>query len=410
MSTIRTLTLNVEATGATLAHANGRMPLIFESSDSCLDFAQAFYRGPSKSVSQVSSPSQQPPASEEVPKESTESELNSKQEESSGQVGDGNIKADLTEEEKSLLDKYHDFDESEKPKLRFVCLSPKGEEVVEVTMPDRNVEDDTAANESDASKKKEGSESSLTEAEEKAVSSYKKMLAVGLPPDVVRHKMTSEGASANVVAAVLGKPTTKVSKPAAPKKESSEMSEEEEKLVSKYKKMMTKGIPPGAVSHKMTLEGVQANVMAAVLGADEGTKNTEKKTEKEGEVTDPRQAILDAIKKKGNGGDNSTQPPVPTDPKQALFAAIKGKGAEPSQSKLNDEEDRIASKYRRMLKMGIPLEAVKHSMKKEGVDPKIASAVAEEASPHVAVIAPVAPAKPKSKSGSTAGPVLSEEE
>eukprot|EP00984_Skeletonema_dohrnii_P032541 scaffold26886_cov96-Skeletonema_dohrnii-CCMP3373.AAC.1 len=150
--------------------------------------------------------------------------------------------------------------------------------------------------------------------------------------------------------------------------------------------------------------------MAAVLGADEGTKNTEKKTKKEGDVSDPRQAILDAIKKKGNGGDNSTQPPVPTDPKQALFAAIKGKGAEPSKCKLSDEEDRIASKYRRMLKMGIPLDAVKHSMKKEGVDPKIASAVAEEASPHVAVIAPVTPAKPKSKSGSTAGPVLSEEE
>eukprot|EP00984_Skeletonema_dohrnii_P004426 scaffold1581_cov124-Skeletonema_dohrnii-CCMP3373.AAC.1 len=154
-----------------------------------------------------------------------------------------------------------------------------------------------------------------------------------------------------------------------------------------------------------TLEGVQANV-----SADEGTKNTEKKTKKEGEVTGPRQAILDAIKKKGNGGDNSTKPPVPTDPKQALFAATKGKGAEPSQSKLSDEEDRVASKYRRMLKMGIPLDAVKHEMKKEGVDPKIASAVADEAPPHVTLIEHATPAKPKSKSGSTAGPALSEEE
>ena len=61
-----------------------------------------------------------------------------------------------------------------------------------------------------------------------------------------------------------------------------------------------------------------------------------------------------------------------------------------------------------MLKMGIPLEAVQHGMKKEGVNPKIAAAVAEEAPPQVTVSEPMTPAKPKS--GSAAGPALSEEE
>lgn len=408
-STIRTLTLNVEATGATLAHANGCMPLVFESADICLDFAQAFYRGPFKPVPQVSSPPQQPPDQKETPKESAEKELDSKKEERSSQVESVNV---LTAAEESLLDEYRHFAESEKPKLRLTCLSPKGEEVVEVTVPARTFSNSTATDESDDSKKKQGSGTSLTNEEEKLVSRYKKMLSVGLPPDVVRNKMTLEGASANVLDAVLGNPTAEVGKLAAPKVESSNMSEEEEKLVSKYKKMLTMGIPQGAVRHKMVTEGVQANVVAAVLVADERTKSAEKKTMDEGEVADPRQALFAAIKKKGSDGDNSSMPPVPTDPKQALFAAIKDERAEQSQSKtkLSDEEDRIASKYRRMLKMGIPLEAVKHAMKKEGTDSKIVSAVAGEASPQVTVAATVTPAKPKSKSSSTIGPVLSEEE
>jgi hypothetical protein len=410
-STIRTLTLNVEATGATLAHANGRMPLIFPSSDICLDFAQAFYRGPAKPVPQITSPPQQPPTQEETPKESTESEGTEK--ETEDQIGDGNTKTSLTEAEESLVAEYRHFDESDKPKLRLICLSPKGEEVVEVTVPERNNAEKPATEESSgASAKEEDSVSVLTDEEKKSVVQYKKMLAVGLPPDAVRHKMTLEGVQEHVVAAVLGEAITKVSKPSAPEPESSKISEEDEKLVTKYKKMLKTGIPAGAVRHKMMLEGVEASVVAAVLGDDAIVINAEKKVEKKEEkeeAADPRQALLDAIKKKGNGGDHSTKPDEPTDPKSALFAAIKDKGAESSKSKLSEEEDRIASKYRRMLKMGIPLDAVRHCMTKEGVEPKIASVVSEEASPHEeAVIAPVTPSKPKSVS--TAGPVLTEEE
>lgn len=283
----------------------------------------------------------------------------------------------------------------------------------EVTVPDKNnIEQPATEASSGSSEKVEDSVSDLTDKEKKTVAQYKKMLAVGLPPDAVRHKMTLEGVQENVVAVVLGETHTKVSKPSAPELESSKIREEEEKLVSKYKKMLKTGIPPGAVRHKMMLEGVEASVVAAVLGDDAIVINAEKKVEKreeKEEAADPRQALLDAIKKKGNGGDNSTKPDEPTDPKSALLAAIKDKGTELSKSKLSEEEDRIASKYRRMLKMGIPLDAVRHCMTKEGVEPKIALVVSEEASPlEEAVIAPVTPSKPKSVS--TAGPVLSEEE
>ena len=415
-SALRTLTLNVEATGATLAHANGRMPLLFESSDTCLDFAQAFYRGPSKPKPEVPKP---PPSSKEVPKESANAECDdqedsndrnaereSQKEEDNDQDRNSKVNTALTKEEESLLDEYREFDESEKPKLRLICLSPKGEEVVEVTVSNRTIE----ALSSDQSRTSvKTSQPSLSDEEEKSVLRYKKMLSVGLPPDVVRNKMNLEGTSANVVTAVLGKTTAEAGESAEPILEKEGKSEEIEKLVSKYKKMLAMGIPADAVRHKMTLEGVEQNVITAVLDADETKENNAQKAEKEEEESDPRQALLAAIKKKGNDGDKPSKTTSPIDKKAALFAAIKAKGGGSSKTTLSKEEDEIASKYRRMLKMGIPLDAVKHSMKKEGVEAKIASAVADEAPPPREVdTASVTPAKPKSRS--VTGPVLTDEE
>jgi hypothetical protein len=439
-SAIRTLTLNVEATGATLAHAHGRTPIVFESSDICLDFAQAFYRGPSKEAVSAPTPSQSSPAQKEAPKESSPKETASVNDESAEQEV-GNTEATLTEAEESLLDEYRKFAESEKPKLRLTCLSPKGEEVVEVTFSDKAFASNTATDTAASKTTKESGGSSLTNEETNLVSKYKKMLAVGLPPPVVRQKMNLEGAPASVVAAVLGDDNNNNNNnTAADEKESSvsktktsDLSEEEEKLVSKYKKMLMVGIPPDAVRHKMVTEGIELKVVAAVLGDDHNKK------ENESEVSDPRQALLAAINKKGKDNDTLTKPSEPVDPRQALFAAIKNKGndggsdgsskssapsdprqalvaamknksAESSKSNLTEEEKKVAAKYKRMLKMGVPLDAVKHSMTKEGVDSKIAAAVAEEASPEVTASEsmPTTPARPKSVPKT--GPVLSEEE
>ena len=428
-SAIRALTLNVEATGTTLAHAHGRTPIVFESSDICLDFAQAFYRGPSREDVSVPTSSQSSTAHKEAPKESSPKGAACVNDESTEKVE--NTEATLTEEEESLLDEYRKFAESEKPKLRLTCLSPKGEEVVEVTFPDKTFASNDTTDTTAAKTTKEGGGSSLTNEETNLVSKYKKMLAVGLPPPAVRQKMNLKGAPANVVAAVLGDDNNKTAsnetESSAPKAKTRDMSEEEEKLVSKYKKMLMVGIPPDAVRHKMVTEGIELKVVAAVLGDDHNKK------ENESEASDPRQALLAAINEKGKESDTSTKSSEPIDPRQALFAAIKNKGnngssdspskssapsdpkqalfaAIKSKSNLTEEEEKVASKYKRMLKMGVPLDAVKHSMTKEGVDSKIAAAVAEEASPQVTASEsiPTTPARPKSVPKT--GPVLSEEE
>ena len=79
--------------------------------------------------------------------------------------------------------------------------------------------------------------------------------------------------------------------------------------------------------HPMLEGGDEVNVVGAV-------NNTNEKKENE-EAVDPRQALIDAIKKRGNGGDD----------------------------------------YRQMLKVGVPKDDVRHAMEKEGVRQKIVEAV-----------------------------------
>jgi hypothetical protein len=356
-SAVRTLTLNVEATGATLSHTDGRTHLLFESSDICLDFAQAFYRGPLKQVAPVSSQFLPTTAQKKVPKESIVKNAaaitNGKDNYEAGRI---NI--NLTQEEESLLDEYRKFAESDKPKLRLTCLSPKGEEVVEVTVPAEHITNAAVSN--IALKKENGF--SLTYEEAESVSKYKKMSAVGIPSDAVRHKMVTEGVQAHVVAAVFDESRTKEENDASDPRQahvatiiatenhgdlSSEpiasidaesskikLSEGEEVIASKYRRMLKMGIPLEGVQHAMAKEGVDSKIASAVAGD-----------------ASPEQTL------------------------SAFETPAKPKIAPNTGPVLSEEEEKIASKYRKMLKLFIPKDAVRHDMKKEGISDKIVEAV-----------------------------------
>jgi len=365
-SDIRALTLNVEATGATLAHSQGRTPLLFESADVCLDFAQAFYRGPSTKPREVETSSSD--NGEKTPSVPPTNELSENHKQSSNnEQGESSSAArlkSLTEEEESLLDKYRQYSQDERTKLRLTCNSPQGGEPQEVevslsplsggqtALPKKN-EDNTA--------------SSLSEEEEKVASKYRKMLKMGIPPDAVKHKMTSDAVQPKIMNAVLdvNKPRQDTSKEGGGK----QLSDKEEATVSKFRKMMKMGVPADGVRHKMMMEGVDAKVIDAVF--DESTKQ-EEPTKKDASTTIP---------------------------------------------KLSSEEEIIANKYRKMLKMGVPLEGVQHKMKQESVDLKIISAIVEEASPSSSndssqnETVAKKPSKPQNSAKSVVGgPALSEEE
>ena len=359
---IRSLTLNVDATGANLALTNGRpsMPLAFPSADVCLNFAQYFLRGPSKSDEQ---------------KDDSDVEVSPST--------DANVSV-LTAEEESLLDKYRQFSQSDRLKLKLTCLSPRGEpEELEVNLSPR-IANQSVVNASVPEK-------------------YSKMLKMGIPSDAVRHKMTMDGVDDAIVKLVVDS----IDAPSANIVEKcSGLSDEEEAVATKYRKMLKMGVPPEGVRHKMATEGVDAKIVDAVLN-DSSSKEDPKGLSDEDETVASkyRKMLKMGVPPEGVRHKMTTEG-VDAKIIDAVLALPESEGAD-GPNRLSEKEDAIASKYRKMLKMRIPLDAVKHKMTMEAVDSKIVSVIVSEAGGDAAV--PPTPLVPKKKAESEA-PVLTAEE
>ena len=113
----------------------------------------------------------------------------------------------------------------------------------------------------------------------------------------------------------------------------------QDEMVSKYKKMLKMGIPQGAVRNKMASQGVPYHVQEMVLSKDGDTK----------------------------------APPSQTVAATATSNPFNQKVASPPPLLSEDEE--LASKYRKMLKMGIPEGAVRVKMGSEGVSSHVQESV-----------------------------------
>ncbi|GLE08468.1 hypothetical protein PINS_up019651 [Pythium insidiosum] len=153
--------------------------------------------------------------------------------------------------------------------------------------------------------------------------SYFKMLKIGHPPEVVKHRMRKEGVDPFILDCDPSKPLPKTPVPSGP---SIEVTQEDKEFqaalklynekMPRFQQMMKMGLPRGAVEHKMRMEGVDV----AWLDAP------------------PQRAV-------------KTQPSGPT---EAEIAAHRQKYAQ----------------YFQMLKMGLPRGAVEHKMRMSGVDPR----------------------------------------
>lgn len=142
---------------------------------------------------------------------------------------------------------------------------------------------------------------------------YFKMLQMGLPLEAVQHKMMQDGADPKAL--VLG-PSALVSA-LTQQVQDVGVKLKDDPTYSKYFKMLTMGLPEGAVRHKMMQEGVDPHILD--LGPDAMVSQLSKPTATEG-------------------------------------------------VKLQD--DPVYGKYFKMLKMGLPDGAVRHKMVQEGVDPR----------------------------------------
>ncbi len=103
----------------------------------------------------------------------------------------------------------------------------------------------------------------LSEEDQKTVDRYKTMLRMKIPPEAVQHKMSRDGVTQRLVDIVLTQDAPSQAEPPR-----SCLSEEEERIADQYRKMLKMQIPKEAVQHKMTKEGVDQKIVDVVLNTD----------------------------------------------------------------------------------------------------------------------------------------------
>ena len=189
------------------------------------------------------------------------------------------------------------------------------------------------------------SSQSLSEKDKQTVEEYRKMLKRGLPEGAVMHKMQSNGFSKSIVDAVMSKDVA----PAVVKQtqSSGSLSQEEEKIAEQYRKMKKMGLPDGAVTHKMIADGVSVKIQEAVLAGNS--------------TSTARTTNISTSSSSRNSGTNTN--------------------AGGNVSSLSRQDEATATPYRKMIKTGLPEGAVRHKMTMDGVEKHIQDSVLKGETP-----------------------------
>eukprot|EP00934_Nitzschia_sp_Nitz4_P009448 Nitzschia sp. Nitz4//scaffold31_size150131//32458//36173//NITZ4_002814-RA/size150131-augustus-gene-0.135-mRNA-1//-1//CDS//3329547617//9438//frame0 len=156
----------------------------------------------------------------------------------------------------------------------------------------------------------------LTPDEEEAFQKYKKMLKMGMPEGAISQKMSADGISQHIQDIVLAQEPSEESHVDTDTTE--DYTAEEENLVKKYRKMLLMGMPEGAVANKMNMDNIDQKVQEAVLAKSESISPS-------------------------------------------------SQGPEQTPGPLTPEDELIAEKYRKMLKMGMSAGAVSQKMEADDV-------------------------------------------
>jgi len=145
---------------------------------------------------------------------------------------------------------------------------------------------------------------------------------MNIPRDAVRNKMKLENIDIEIIEIVLGKEVKQDKQESTSVAESKPLSSEDQETMSKYKKMMKIGLPPDAVRHAMLKESVKASIITALFGPNSETGDIKK------------QSIS-----------------------------------------FSEEEKKQIDQYKKMMKLGLPKDAVRHKMTMENASKKVMNAV-----------------------------------
>ena len=350
-SKVQSLTLDMAENRADLSLTDGTTKRVnFVSAESCLQFASAFYgTHMAKKIDPVA-PFKQ--GHEVTLKQHTSEDLST--ERAIGEV--------LSKEEQEMLEKYREM-----RKTKAV------EEALRETMPDVACPGVTNTTISSP-------HSILSHEDEIIAATYRKMLQLQVPWKAVEHKMNKDGVSESIRQAVLIPPASSTGSPLSP---------EDDKIAEAYRKMLKLLIPPHAVKSKMVKDHVDQRIVDAVFDAfssdipsendsrEENTKAMEVSvlTPEEEQIALKYRKMLqmmippDAVKHK------MTKEAVDMKIVYTIFPDDAPKSAQTSNRittiPLTDEEELVAKTYRRMRQMMIPADAVRHKMKNDNIDDKI---------------------------------------
>lgn len=217
------------------------------------------------------------------------------------------------------------------------------------------------------------SHSFLSEEAQKVAQSYKKMLKLQIPPDAVRHKMVKEEVDPKVMAFVLAETGLLEVDSSCPEG----FSEGEREITILYRNMLKLLASPDDVRSRMKADGVDEKIFHAVFGEEKtGKKSVDTKlTEAEEAIAAPYRKMLKMMIPKDAVRHKMAKDQVDAKIVTAVVGPDESQASGGNQSKLTPAEEMIAATYRKMLKLQMPPEAVQHRMKKEGVSEKIVKAV-----------------------------------
>ena len=416
-SEIQSLALNHNANGVSISITDGSsFPLNFKSLRECFSFVQDYYQVKDKK--------------DLISSESDErSTLNSSMIEEDSSSCQRECSDDHTEK---MIDgcsesRGESCDQSEKSNEKNMEPQkiPKPfntEEMVEFDnneIPSSGVKDESTGN---AATGNNDSARPQTHEDQTTISRFKKMLKYNVPIDAVKHRMSLDGLPDEVAEIVLNEGRNQEEE----QKGKEFITHEERSVVEKYRNMLSIGMPKDAVLHAMRKDTVEESLIATIVNSSKplqlsnSTPLTAKQercakkyrlllktnvsldgARRKMEFENVDQAVIENVLGKREDTSKDFQhmfEKLSTHPQDAFITPLKDTSNQSETSHTSEES--VASKYRKMLKMGIPADAVRHSMTKDNVGGKIIDAVfGLESKPSNGPIPISIPLKPDSVEG-----------
>lgn len=220
-----------------------------------------------------------------------------------------------------------------------------------------------------------------------AFQKYFKMRKMGLPDGAIRNAMQRDGVDTTILDLdpnkSLKSQETEQDAPAADTSDtatSNEIPIKEDPAFQKYFKMRKMGMPEGAIRNAMKRDGVDDSVLDLDPEKSfQSQSKAAKKVDEEGvplkddpayqkyfkmqKMGLPEGAIRNAMER--DGVDSSI---IDLDPEKSLQSQ---RGEKPEENDVMLKDDPEWSKYFKMIKMGLPMGAVKNAVQRDGKDPSV---------------------------------------